>query len=108
MNTFEIQNGTAIDATWKGLIAFRPVGGGNWSTIPKNDLRVEVTNLNYNSNDPNAIKSVDAREQIVLRSTKEPMNIYARFTYDEATSQTWTDTADAIGDINGWIGEIYP
>ena len=105
-NFIQIDNGSAIDVAWTGTIAIS-IDGTNWSTYPKNQIKVGVENVDTNSADPNKIPYETSGRRVVIRNINNN-ELIARFLPGEVLNQSWTTITTAINDINTWIGEVYP
>lgn len=102
-----IQNGSVVDVVWVGTIAISP-DGTNWSTYPKDQIRVGIENANTNSADPNYIPSETSGKRVVIRNINND-DLIVRFLPGEVTNQVgWTTVDLAVDSINTWIGEVYP
>lgn len=102
-----IQNGSTVNVSWLGTIALS-LDGTNWSTYPKDQIRVGIENVNTNSADPNYIPFETSEKRVFIRNINND-DIIARFLVSEVDNHPgWTNVDLAVKAINEWIGEVYP
>lgn len=102
-----IQNGSAVNAAWTGLIAMSP-DGVTWSTFPKLGLQVNQHTFTLDKSGYNNVNKFGEPGQYIVLQEHSDKEVYCRFLFSNVVNQTWTSANDAVEDINTWIGEIYP
>lgn len=102
-----LQNGTVVDADWKGLIALS-VDGVNWSTFPKEGLQVKQYPVQFTTTGENNINKFNQPGAYVTLAEFSSRDEFLRFYPTDVVNQSWTTGQAAVNEISSWIGEVYP